>query len=604
MKLDWVPKPFGPGDMDGDGALKLLGQFEIDRPTLLIRETAQNSWDAALDTAVPEFEVSIHRLSAEELHLLRTQILTGEASGLGLRETLDRESFRVIEIADRNTTGLGGPTRNDIPVADGVSADFMNFVLSLGAPRDTDLGGGTYGFGKTASYVSSGCGTVLIWTRTGNAGILEHRLIGSAMGHSFQHSGHRYTGRHWWGRKLQNDYGNIVVQPALGEDARILGNKIFHRDFDGDETGTSLLILDPHPEIEDDGELAEIIRQAVIGNLWPKMSQAQPSDRQMRISLLLHGDRVPLVTPADDAVLEAKVRCLSAVRQAQTGSSASDPAVELTPIKRYRSVIGHLATTRLPKQPLDGSVLPVNTVTLMRHRAELVVRDNSYGELPDGLFDWVGVFKPVANVDDSFAAAEPPSHDNWFFEGLDKTPASIVRVALNRINDAAKELVTPVQAQARPAETASTGPLSNALAGLVAGVIGGRATNSGKRPRSRGKSSSRRSPRATVAVRRITPLGPDQRFPDEQRIRLELEVRTGMSDQVELFMSRLAYGADGGSVAAEREISVDHWRVDSGAWIEGDTVIARDGSEVICEVLAPIGVTVDLAVGTRDMPCE
>ena len=60
--LAWYPKPFGPGDMDGSGEKKVLGRPEVDMVDLLVRETAQNSWDARLPGQVPRFELRHRRL--------------------------------------------------------------------------------------------------------------------------------------------------------------------------------------------------------------------------------------------------------------------------------------------------------------------------------------------------------------------------------------------------------------------------------------------------------------------------------------------------------------------------------------------------------------
>ena len=51
--LEWYPKRFAPGDMDGTTNENLLGQTELSPLEILIRETAQNSWDARLPGETP-----------------------------------------------------------------------------------------------------------------------------------------------------------------------------------------------------------------------------------------------------------------------------------------------------------------------------------------------------------------------------------------------------------------------------------------------------------------------------------------------------------------------------------------------------------------------
>ena len=80
----------------------------------------------------------------------------------------------------------------------------------------------------------------------------------------------------------------------------------------------------------------------------------------------------------------------------------------------------------------------------MRHQAELVVRNFERQELDVEGFQWTGVFKPVADVDDSFALAEPPAHDDWVPQAIqDKSKRSEVRVALIRIREAADTYLSP-----------------------------------------------------------------------------------------------------------------------------------------------------------------
>src|SRR5699024_5693024 len=66
---------------------------------------------------------------------------------------------------------------------------------------------------------------------------------------SYQEQGIQYTGRHWWG--VLSEDGESVL-PVLGEDAAELGERFFERRFEGDETGTSILILDPLVADEED----------------------------------------------------------------------------------------------------------------------------------------------------------------------------------------------------------------------------------------------------------------------------------------------------------------------------------------------------------------
>ena len=52
--------------------------------------------------------------------------------------------------------------------------------------------------------------------------------------------GQRFTGRQWWGKIVDGE-----VEPLEGSQADKIAKAVFSHRFGNDETGTSLLILDP-----------------------------------------------------------------------------------------------------------------------------------------------------------------------------------------------------------------------------------------------------------------------------------------------------------------------------------------------------------------------
>ena len=233
VPLDWFPAPFLPGGVEGQGVKRLLGSPQISPTAVLIRETAQNSWDARRGDGAVSFLVDHRVLDRELVDTLRRDVLTGKHSGLGLREVLGREQLRALEVSDRGTVGLDGPTRNDRTYTAGASTNFVNFVFNLGSAQGAASGGGSYGFGKSISYVASGCGTILIWSRCQEGNRLQHRFIASAIGDVFDHGGRRFTGRHWWGRNVPDPDGMMRVEPVVGDEAQALGERLFSRPFRG-----------------------------------------------------------------------------------------------------------------------------------------------------------------------------------------------------------------------------------------------------------------------------------------------------------------------------------------------------------------------------------
>ncbi|WFE23303.1 hypothetical protein O7621_08405 [Solwaraspora sp. WMMD937] len=474
--LDWFPKRFGPGDIDGGGARRLLGTPNLDLASVLVREMAQNSWDARGGSSEIEFTLNLRRLNSATIEYLRKVVFTGEPSRTGLPELLLKEEIWALEVSDRGTVGLTGPVRNDKAVDPGEDTNFIDLVLNIGAPRDVHLGGGTYGFGKTISYLASGVGTILIWSRCEGGNGLEHRLIGSAIGAGYDDGESRYTGRHWWGRSIP---GEDRVEPVVGARAAEIAEKVFSARYPARMAGTSILILDPALGGSDRGADIQRLAEAVVWNLWPKLLVDQRDRSRMRISVQADGEPIYLPSIEDHPTLSGNAQCLLAVRAAQSGDDPPKSS-PLYPVsvheiwcKLPEKLLGHLALTRFPHSSRTATP-PSHAITLMRHQAELVVKSLERRELDIPGVQWAGVFKPVADLDDSFAAAEPPAHDDWVAKAVqDKSLRRDVNVALRRIREAADEWLEPRNRDISSAEKApSVAHVGDMLSGLVVGLAG------------------------------------------------------------------------------------------------------------------------------------
>ena len=473
--LGWFPKQFSPGDIDGAGAQRLLGTPHIDPPWVLVREMGQNSWDARGSSSSIDFILNLRLLTGPIVETLRRRIFTGDPPRTGLAELLRHDQIWALEVSDRGTVGLGGPIRNDLAVDSGVRTDFIDLVFNVGAPRDVHLGGGTYGFGKTISYVASSVGTILIWSRCKGSSGLEHRLIGSAIGDGFDMDGLRFTGRHWWGNVIASE-GR--VEPAVGDLAEELGGSVFATRFDRDDTGTSILILDPELGGESSEKSVALLAEAVVRNLWPKLLADQSGRPRMNIIVQLNGTPIALPSIEQHPVLSGHAQCLLAVRAVQAGSDLAALSLKYPVnvqeiwLKRPVKLLGHLGLTRYPFSSRTG--FPSHAITYMRHQAELVVRSFERQELDVEGFQWAGVFKPVADVDDSFALAEPPAHDDWVPQAIqDKNKRSEVRMALIRIREAADRFLSPHKQSVAGAEAPpSAAHVGDMLADLLGGLDG------------------------------------------------------------------------------------------------------------------------------------
>lgn len=489
--LDWFPKQFQPGDMDSTGGDRLLGRTELSPLEILVRETAQNSWDARLDDRRPTYGIHLRRidwrLRADLAALLPDR--QRQAAGVNLPD-----NPYLLEIFDRGTTGLDGPVTLR-PVLGDAPRNFQDLILKLGVPRDDGKGGGTYGFGKTASYAFSVRGTIVYWTRCRNEdGVLEHRLIASAFRDSYVEAGVQFTGRHWWGRR-----DGDTILPLVGDVARVLGSQLFHRGFEDDETGTSMLIVDPDLSLESLGADVEVnqpaldataltsvfaskARSALRAHLWPKLV-ASPGEAEspMRIVLQIDDSMQRLVDdePGTLALWGAGLNAIRATR-AQVGTPVRTPQglpVRVVPITRYQKTLGHLAIVQrfqalepvLEHDDLDPTRNPaLSRIALMRGQPELIVSTVDWiAQAPLDGVEWLAVYKSADDWDAVYARTEPPAHDAWIAssggeEGL------VVKATRTRVMNAIREALYPEPAVAAPDRSQiRTGTLSRRFGAIL-----------------------------------------------------------------------------------------------------------------------------------------
>lgn len=491
--LDWYPKKFTPGDMDATGGERLLGRTELSPLEVLIRETAQNSWDARLEGVRPTYGVNLRRADfrfrADLARLLPEKHRTTPVGPLAY------DSPFVLEIFDRGTCGLDGPITLK-PVQGDLPRNFQDLILKVGVPRDDGKGGGTYGFGKTASFAFSSRGTVLYWTRCKNEeGRLEHRFIASAFRDSYQESGIQYTGRHWWGRR---DDDNIL--PLVGPEAEALGDRLFQRSFGEGETGTSMLIIEPTLTLESLGltpadelppvhqgeevaeEFAARARTAIRHHLWPKLTPLPGGGRSpMDISLEAGGASVELVDeePGSIGLWSAGLNAIRSVRQGHTASMTTPQGlpVNVLPVTRYQQTIGHLAIVRrilaLERTPdhddLDPRENPtVMRIALMRGQPELIVGTVDWiAQTPLEGMDWLAVYKSTDDWDAVYARTEPPAHDAWVGSSGGE-PGLVVKATKQRVIKAIRDEIYPEPIVAQPEDRpVRTGALSRRFGYLV-----------------------------------------------------------------------------------------------------------------------------------------
>lgn len=471
----WYSQRFRPdGGITADGLRNQLGRPSLSRLTVLVREAAQNSWDAKVSDHV-DFRMDVGCVLPEHLPRWRELLAGTPDDHLPMEDFLEDWGIAYLAISDRGTEGLTGPTRSDVHASAG-RRNWLSFVLNSGDKQDTVGGGGTYGYGKGAFYIASLVGTVLIHTRfrDEHGSGLTTRLIGASLGSSYEHNGVPYTGRHWWGRAGQDH-----CEPLVDGDAVAVAMALGLPAFNGDETGTTVVVIAPDfrdPAADDvesprelpHAEAARYLADAAGWNLWP-LTLADRSPR-MTITVTADGHPVPVPGPDTDPV----IRNFADAHRIATGVDATNVTfgqskVVLGGVAHVDTFGTHVNSPAAKELGLDGAP---HHIALMRS-PDLVVRYFEGPAKQHPVVGYAGVFKAVDELDDIFGASEPPTHDSWNYSQLQGRDASYVRVTHRRLTDVCRKLAG-LAGGSLPVTSLSTSSLSRRLGHLLAGAGDGR----------------------------------------------------------------------------------------------------------------------------------
>ncbi|TVZ89380.1 hypothetical protein [Streptomyces sp. BK340] len=489
----WFSQPYPPeGASAAEGIRNQLGRPELDLLTILVRESAQNSWDARLEqSAAPvDYRIDMWTVGPAHAGAWRELLLAGAPNNtehFPLRDTLKGAPVRVLSVSDRGTRGLGGPTRADNAV--GPERDFVSFIRNIGEPRDTALGGGTYGFGKGIFYLLSRPGTVIVHSRCRTAaGGHETRLIGCTLWKSYvaaeSDGGRRYTGRHWWG-----DTSGEVIEPLVGAEAEAVAQRLGLKAFGPEETGTTVAVIDPNLDDLEPAQAAEYLGDTIAWHLWPKMISTAGKPAAMRFSVAHDGVQHPVPDPRTMRPLNMFV----AAYETMVGPGGND--LECLKPKKHLGRLGLVKRIMPPLDPTRASRMLdiedlIHHVCLMRP-AELVVTYHAGPKPPSSNQGYAGVFRADEAMDDVYAKAEPPTHDAWNPHSLDRPESTYVQTTFRRIGEGLDTLLS-LSGTARPgASNVALGAASSLFSGLVGGAWGIGGATAYSKPGSTVTSSSR-----------------------------------------------------------------------------------------------------------------
>ncbi|MGW8799949.1 hypothetical protein ACWGN9_23135 [Streptomyces sp. NPDC055775] len=477
----WYSQPFrADGGITAEGLLGQLGRPHLSRLTMLVREAAQNSWDARhADQAEIRFRFDLTSVGAAHIGEWRRLFATGipQTGDIGgaFKRLSRASSIRCLVVSDRGTRGLGGPTRSDTGQSD--RREWLRFVLNSGDREGTNqqgTSGGTFGYGKGAFFLASKVGCTFVYTRFHeDNGALRSRFIGVAIRKSFWEGGARYTGRHWWGNPAA-DHCEPLLDVAADAAARNLGLP----GFGTDDTGTTIVIVEPDltdptlpntdvAEEMDFNAAGNYLADASAWNLWPIMLEGR--EQRMTVSVTADGVGIPVPGPDDDATLAFFA---DAYRKAAAGGgevlSCLKPKKELG---AFASEYTYAATVTSPAARDLGLEGAPHHICLLRG-PELVTRYYAGPERPNPQVGYAGVFKVADDLDPVFARSEPPTHDAWAYQELKGQEATFVRTLGRRLKERCDAISGATGKRAFKVGDYAVGNVAQRLGHLLAGPGG------------------------------------------------------------------------------------------------------------------------------------
>lgn len=466
----------------------------------LVRETGQNSLDAALGAGPVTLRFSVRQLrrgSAEFdrfLESLRFDELSAHITaaaetesklGTRLRGGMERlharQSLVLLRIDDYGTTGLFGSERTS-----DTSSPFAALVRNnLDSSKRTTTAGGSFGVGKAVLWRCSDFSTVLFASKiaAGFEGATDtdsYRVVAKTELTWHKVTDVEFAGPGWMGAPDTNGESILLsaeqLVPLQMDRADLPSGVDANRD-----SGSSVMIVGfTDPELAaaaDCNELAERIAGEAARNFWPAIQRNRlrvivdayrdadlirtivvpegPHVPELRDSLQRHDNQEvvdELSDPGDVVRVEIPI-AIPAVRQGAKGLQAFD---ELTSA-------AFLLVRLAGGEDLKSSEL--NSVALVRGRGMVVKywkRQNLVvGAQPFHAILLVGEFAasepPQIAAEQFFRLSEPPAHDEWRFtedlkEKYERGAKARLDAIFHQVDAALRSVIMP------PVKAADDGP--------------------------------------------------------------------------------------------------------------------------------------------------
>lgn len=224
----------------GSSLLRLIQNDNMPMLDLLVRESVQNSLDAAkVGSGSVKMEFNIGEFHSSKLN----RHLEGVADSLV--HIYPDDMYKYLEIRDSNTVGLTGPLHHKY-VINGEFGNLLKMVYEISMPQQQEGAGGSWGLGKTV-YFRTGIGLVIYYSRIEDengrylsrlaACLIEDEKKPDTIIPSIR--GNPKRGIAWWGQ----DAGDSTTKPLTNEkEINEILNSLGVSPYPEKGTGTSIII--------------------------------------------------------------------------------------------------------------------------------------------------------------------------------------------------------------------------------------------------------------------------------------------------------------------------------------------------------------------------
>jgi len=485
LSWHWIPEQWGM--TAGNAYVRALG---TQRPVheLVAREVIQNSWDAAqrhrdehrgksgLDVDKEKFKMvfEFQEFTGKEkkriLQAIQAKELKSKLDSAGheklrlpegktiLDHLNDDEPLKALYIHDYGATGLkGNPSGNDLS-----KSDFFRAFGDLGG-NDRAIGGGSYGFGKSAFIKSSKINCVVAYSSffAAEEDPETRRLWGFVYWPKFQD----LVGVAQLG--LLNQDSGVKSIPAEGKLADQLAEDFgFHirnsKTFES--CGTSLLILDHSLD-------PELLQESIEKYWWPAF-ESFPSTFDITI---ISKDGAKRPQPRANPKYRPFIRAFEIASDPQSVLVEGEWKPDWRAVRDLGISAGSMGLINVVGEQDDLEIFKSFSQIALIREPRMVVE---YQPQPGGNQSTAikGTFIASPQADPFLRMSEPATHDNWQ-EGMDSTAGldwekarDVVKSVQARIRRAVIDFQNALRKQHKP-KPGRLNFASELLAGLLTDPI-------------------------------------------------------------------------------------------------------------------------------------